>query len=80
MPLEVSEGFEPSSPDEVESRGFSRVSTGDSDIPSSCETNNEPALKPQQGNPAFFQVRESRCPFHVTLDPANSGSLSHTYC
>ena len=33
---------------------FSRVSTGDSDIPSSCEMNDEPAFKPLQGNPAFF--------------------------
>ena len=33
---------------------FSRVSTGDSDIPSSCEMNEEPAFKPLQGNPAFF--------------------------
>ena len=33
---------------------FSRVSTGDSDIPSSCEMKDEPAFKPVQGNPAFF--------------------------
>ena len=46
-------------------RAFSRVSTGDSDIPSSCEINNEPAFKPLQGNPAFFQVRASQCPFHL---------------
>ena len=32
---------------------FSRVSTGDSVIPSSCEMNYEPAFKPLQGNPAF---------------------------
>ena len=35
-------------------RAFSRVSTGDSDIPSSCEMENEPAFKPLQGNPPFF--------------------------
>ena len=35
-------------------RAFSRVSTGDSDIPSSCEMKIEPAFKPLQGNPAFF--------------------------
>ena len=29
---------------------FSRVSTGDSDIPSSCEMKDEPAFKPLQGN------------------------------
>ena len=33
---------------------FSRVSTGDSVIPSSCEMKYEPAFKPLQGNPAFF--------------------------
>ena len=33
---------------------FSRVSTGDSDIPSSCEMKNEPAFKALQGKPAFF--------------------------
>ena len=46
-------------------RAFSRVSTGDSDTPSSCEMKNEPAFKPLQGNPAFCRVRASRCPFHV---------------
>ena len=33
---------------------FSRVSTGDSVIPSSCEMKYEPAFKPLHGNPAFF--------------------------
>ena len=33
---------------------FSRVSTGDSDIPSSCEMKDEPEFKPLQGNPAFL--------------------------
>ena len=33
---------------------FSRVSTGYSDIPSSCEMRDEPAFKALQGNPAFF--------------------------
>ena len=33
---------------------FSRVSTGDSDIPSSCEMKHEPVFKTPQGNPAFF--------------------------
>ena len=33
---------------------FSRVSTGDSVIPSSCEVKYEPAFKPLQGNLAFF--------------------------
>ena len=33
---------------------FSRVSTGDSDIPSSCDMKHEPKFKPLQGNPALF--------------------------
>ena len=33
---------------------FSRVSTGDSDIPSSCEMKDELAYKELQGKPAFF--------------------------
>ena len=33
---------------------FSRVSTGDSDIPSSCEMKDEPEFKALQGNRAFF--------------------------
>ena len=33
---------------------FSRVSTGDLDIPSSCEMKDEPEFKPLQGNRAFF--------------------------
>ena len=37
-----------------EPRAFSRVSTGDSDIPSTCEMKNEPAIKPLQGNLAFL--------------------------
>ena len=46
-------------------RAFSRVSTGDSDIHSSCEMKEEPAFKTLQGNPAFFLVRASRGPFHL---------------
>ena len=33
---------------------FSRVSTGDSDMPSSCEMKDEPEFKPLQGNWPFF--------------------------
>ena len=33
---------------------FSRVSTGDSDMPSSCEMKDEPEFKPLKGNRAFF--------------------------
>ena len=35
-------------------RAFSRVSTGESDIPSFCDMKDEPAFKPLQGNPDFF--------------------------
>ena len=37
-----------------EPRAFSRFSTGDSDIPLSCEMKDEPAFKPLQGNLAFL--------------------------
>ena len=33
---------------------FSKVSTGNSDMPSSCEMKDEPAFNALQGNPAFF--------------------------
>ena len=33
---------------------YSRVSTVDSDMPSSCEMKDEPEFKPLQGNSAFF--------------------------
>ena len=65
MPLEMSKGCEASCPDEAETSAFSRISIGDSDIPSSCEMKDEAAFKPQQGNSTFFQVRSSRCPFHL---------------
>ena len=44
---------------------FSRVTTGDSDIRSCCQTKDQPAFKSLQGNPALFRVRASRCPFHL---------------
>ena len=34
---------------------LSRVSTGDSDIPSSCEMKDKPAFKALQGKPAFVE-------------------------
>ena len=43
---------------------FSMVSTGDSDIPSSCELKDEPAFKPLLGNPTLFLIRE--CLIHST--------------
>ena len=56
-------------------RSFSRVSTGDSDIPSSCEMKDQPAFKPLQGNPAFFQVRDSWCPFHLRQHTQGSSHI-----
>ena len=41
---------------------FSMVSTGDSDIPSSCEMKDEPTFKALQGKLAFFWVMASRDP------------------
>ena len=46
-------------------RVFSRISTGDSDIPSSCEMKDKPAFHPHQGNPTFFVVRASWYPLHL---------------
>ena len=46
-------------------RAFSRDCTEDSDLTLSCEMKDEPAFKPLQGNPTFFQVRESPYPLHV---------------
>ena len=53
---------------------FPRFSTWDSDIPSSCEMKDDPAIKPLQGNMAFFRVRASQCPFqfrHQTQSPSH---------
>ena len=44
---------------------FSRLSTQDSDMSSSCEMKDEPVFTPLQGNRAFFRVRAFRGPFHL---------------
>ena len=44
----------PSVQKRLRTMAFSRVSTGDSDIPSSCEMKEEPAFMALQGNPTFF--------------------------
>ena len=46
VPLEVSKDVSPSVQKRWRTMAFSRVSTGDSVIPSSCEMKNEPAFKP----------------------------------
>ena len=43
-----------------EPRTFSKVYTGHSDIPSSCQVKDEPACKPLQGNLALLRVRACR--------------------
>ena len=64
-PLEVSRDVRPHVQMRLGPRAFSRDCTEDSDIPLSCEMKDEPALKPLQGNPTFFRVRESRYPLNV---------------
>ena len=44
----------PSVQKRVRTMAFSSVSTGDSDIPSSCEMKDEPEFKALPGKPAFF--------------------------
>ena len=44
----------PSVQKRLRTMAFSRVSTGDSDMPSSCEMKDEPAFKALLGKPAFF--------------------------
>ena len=44
----------PSLQKRLRTMAFSRVSTRDSDIRSSCEIKDEPAFKALQGKPAFF--------------------------
>ena len=82
----VSKGCEASCPDEAGPSTFSRVSTGNSEIPSPCEMKAEPAFKPFQGNPAFFRVRASQCAFHLRQQtqgpshiPITQGSIRFRY-
>ena len=44
----------PSVKKRLRTTAFAMVSTGDSDIPSSCEMKDDPAFKALQGKPAFF--------------------------
>ena len=64
-PLEVSRDVMPPVQMTRGTRVSSRISTQDSDIPSSCQMKEEPAFKPLQGNPTLFLVRESRYPLHL---------------
>ena len=44
---------------------LSRVSTGDSDIPSCCERKHRLEFESLQGNQSLLQVRGTWCPFHL---------------
>ena len=65
MPPDVSRDVRPLILTRRGSRAFSSVSTGDSDIPSSCRMKDEPAFKPLQEVLTLFRVRASRYPFHL---------------
>ena len=55
----------------------------DLDFPSSSEMKDEPVFKPVLGNPAFFRVRASRCPFHFrqqTQGPSNIHIAEGSLC
>ena len=54
---------------------FSRVSTGDSVIPSSCEMKYEPAFKLLQGKPVFFSVRAHWGTFHLRQKTQNPSHI-----
>ena len=61
-PLEVSRVVRPPVQMTRRTSVSSRFSTQDSDIPSSYQMKDEPAIKPLQGNPPLFLVRESQYP------------------
>ena len=56
---------------------FPRASTGDSDIPSSCDMKHERKFKPLQEIRPFFESGLSR---YIPLETENTGSLSPSYC
>ena len=66
LPLEMRQG----------PKAFSRVSTGDSDIPSSTEIKDEPAFKSLQVNLPLFRVRASWCPFHLRQQTQSPSHIS----
>ena len=67
----------PSVHKKLRTMAFSRVSTGDSDIPSSWEMKDEPAFKALQGKPAFFWVRASRV--HYTWGRKHRVALTYLF-
>ena len=66
----------PSVLNRLRTMAFSRVSTGYSLIPSSCEMKDEPEFKEQLGKTAFF---ESGISGSIILEAQSTESLSHTY-
>ena len=65
-----------------EPRAFSRISTGNSDIPSCCAIKDEPTFKPLQAYQSVFRVTTSLCPFPLRQQtqgpsqiPITDGSL-----
>ena len=64
-PLEVSRDVRPPVQNSRGTRVSSRISTQDSDIPSSCDTKPARKFKPLQGNPTLCPVREYRYPLHL---------------
>ena len=56
---------------------FSRVSTGDSDIPSSCDRKHDPTLSHCREIRPFFESGLSR---YFPLETESTESLSPTYC
>ena len=59
-------------------RAFSRFSTGDSDISSSCEMKDKPAIQAIAGKSGLFSSQGILV--SIPLETENSGYLSHTYC
>ena len=57
---------------------FSRVSSWDSDMSSSCEMKDELYFMPLQGNRAFFLSQSLSG--SIPLETENTGSFSHRYC
>ena len=56
---------------------FSTVSTGDSDIPSSCDMKHKPKFKPLHEIRPSFELGLSR---YIPLETESTESFSPTYC
>ena len=74
--LEVSRDVRPPVQMRRETRVSSRISTQDSDNPSSCDMKDEPAFRPLQGNPTLFLVRESQYPLNLKQKPQGPSHIT----